>query len=58
MTANPRRIGEIVCKFHFPGTHSEHDRKLIEGMAHGCPVAKSLHPDIKQTLTFHYEGAK
>jgi organic hydroperoxide reductase OsmC/OhrA len=54
MSANPRRIGEVVCRFSFPGNYNEHDRKLIEAMAHGCPVAKSLHPDVKQTLTFNY----
>lgn len=56
MAADPRRIGEIIIDFHFPGDYSDRDRKILENAAHTCPVSKSLHPDLKQTIAFHYGG--
>lgn len=54
MLSNPRRIGEIVCYFEFPGEFSEEEKEFIESTAHNCPVALSLHPDLKQTMKFKY----
>ncbi len=56
MQAEPRRIGEIVVTFNFPEgkEYSDKERKILESAAHSCPVAKSLHPDLKQTITFNY----
>ncbi len=56
MQAEPRRIGEIVLNFNFPKgkEYSDKERKLLEAAAHSCPVAKSLHPEVKQTVTFNY----
>lgn len=55
MVADPkRRIGEIVCAFVFPGSYTDEEKKFIEQTAHNCPVALSLHPDLKQTMTFKY----
>jgi uncharacterized OsmC-like protein len=56
MTDNPRRIGEIVVEFHFPHSYEEKHRRVIEAAARECPVARSLHPDLKQTITFNYGG--
>lgn len=58
MQSNPRRIAEIVCSFQFPSEFKEEDRKWIEETAHNCPVARSLHPDLKQTMTFQYGSKK
>ncbi len=53
MYAEPRRIGEIHVKLIFPKNNfSEKEKKVYEHAAHTCPVAKSLHPDIKQVITF------
>lgn len=53
MYADPRRIGEIHIKFTFPkNDYSEREKKMYENAALTCPVAKSLHPDIKQEITF------
>lgn len=53
MYADPRRIGEIHISIHFPkGNYSEKEKKMYEHAALTCPVAKSLHPDIKQVITF------
>lgn len=54
MLSNPTRIGEIVCYFEFPGEFSDEEKEFIESTAHNCPVALSLHPDLKQTMKFKY----
>ena len=56
MVANPRKVGEIVVELNFPANnYSEKEKKIIENAAKTCPVALSLHPDLKQTvfLNFH-----
>lgn len=53
MYAEPRRIGEIHITLTFPKkNYSERERKIYEHSAYTCPVAKSLHPDIKQIIQF------
>jgi len=56
MTANPRRIGEIKVAIYFPEKLQVDDRQrtMLENLAHACPVSKSLHPDLKQTIQFFY----
>lgn len=55
METNPRRIGEIVIEFEMPKNNfSEKEKELLENAAKTCPVAKSLHPDLKQTVLFNY----
>ncbi len=55
MKGDPRRIGEIVCNFVFPDSYSDEEKEFIEETAHNCPVAKSLHPDLVQTMVFIYQ---
>lgn len=57
MAANPRRIGEIKIDIYFPENLQADDRQktMLENLAHACPVSKSLHPDLKQTIQFFYE---
>jgi len=55
MAANPRRISEIVCNFVFSNKYSDEEKAFIEETAHNCPVAKSLHPDLVQTMVFIYQ---
>lgn len=57
MAANPRRIGEIKIDIYFPEDLQADDRQktMLENLAHACPVSKSLHPDLKQTIQFFYE---
>ena len=53
MYAEPRRIGEIHVKLIFPKhAYTDKEKKIYEHAAHTCPVAKSLHPDIKQVVEF------
>jgi putative redox protein len=55
MVANPRRVAEIVVEFQMPKLDlAVKDRQLLENAAHTCPVALSLHPDLKQTVIFNW----
>ena len=54
MAADPRRIGEIKIEFRFPADYDAKFRAILEHAAETCPVAKSLHPDLKQTISFVY----
>jgi putative redox protein len=53
MSSAPRKIAEIAIKLTMPANNfTEKDKKLLEAAARTCPVALSLHPDIKQSITF------
>ena len=55
MSENPRRVTEIVVDLQFPANnYSDKEKEIIERSAKTCPVAFSLHPDIKQALSFKY----
>ena len=55
MGENPRRVTEIVVNLQFPANnYSEKEKEIIERSARTCPVAYSLHPDIKQNITFGF----
>lgn len=56
MAAEPRRIAEVVLNFTMPAgkTYSDKEKAMLENAARTCPVALSLHPDIKQTIIFRY----
>lgn len=53
MYAEPRRIGEIHVTLTMPAnSFSEKEKKMYEHTAHTCPVAKSLHQDLIQKISF------
>ena len=54
MQANPRKVAEVHVKIKFPKNYDEKERQILENAAHTCPVAKSLHPDLKQIIEFIY----
>lgn len=55
MAADPRRVTEVQITFDFPSNdYSEKQRAILERTAITCPVAKSLHPDLKQTVEFNF----
>jgi len=56
MAANPRRVAELHLDIQLPaGSHySDKEKALIENAAKTCPVANSLHPDIKKVVVFHW----
>lgn len=55
MAANPRRVSEIVVEFDMGSNHyNDKQKNILDIAARTCPVALSLHPDLKQTLSFVY----
>ncbi len=53
-STGPRRIAELTLHIDMPpGTRPEH-RARLEEIARTCPVARSLHPDLKLPMTFGY----
>ncbi len=56
MGTNPRRIVEVKVTIDFPKESliAADDKAHLERVALNCPVAKSIHPDIKQTVTFNW----
>lgn len=55
MGTNPRRVVEIVVELTFPHCYSEKEKRIIERSAKECPVANSLHPDLKQTVICNFK---
>lgn len=55
MAANPRRISEIIIEFDLTArSYSDKEKAILENAARHCPVAKSIHSDIKVDVSFHY----
>lgn len=55
MASTPRRISEVKVAFFMPsGQFDQHARKILETAARTCPVALSLHPDLIQSVDFHW----
>ncbi len=57
MSAEPRRVSEIHVEFNFNEQYTDKEKTLLENAAKTCPVAYSLHPDIKQEVIFRYNIA-
>lgn len=51
----PKRIGTIFCIVRIPGKCTAEEKKWIEDTALNCPVALSVHPDVKRTVMFEFE---
>ena len=56
MGTDPRRVVEIKIDIYFPAgnNYTDQQKRVIESSAKTCPVANSLHPDLKKNITFHY----
>lgn len=52
-----QRIGQLTVSVHIAnsGCLQEKDRKILQQAAHACVVMRSLNPDIKVPVTFHWE---
>ena len=57
MTPPPRRIAELVLVIELPREVRPEHRARLEEIARTCPVARSLHPDVKQPIEFRLPGA-
>lgn len=51
----PRRIVQLDVDLQLPASLSDADRALMERVAHTCPVALSLNPEIRQEVRFSYQ---
>ena len=56
MGENPRMISKIELKIIFSNDIEIKYRKLLERAAHQCPVSKSIHPNIDESVEFIYSG--
>jgi uncharacterized OsmC-like protein len=55
MGGPPRRVAEVGVRLIMKGVPDDgRTRPLLEAVAHACPVAKSLHPDVRQAVSFEY----
>ncbi len=55
MAINPRRVCEIVIELNFPKNNfDEAQKEMLRDAAYSCPVAVSLHPDLKKSVTFNF----
>lgn len=54
MDTEPRRISEIHIDVNIPYNWDDKQKEIYQKAALTCPVAKSLDPQIKQIIKFHY----
>ena len=55
MSADPRKISEIKIELTFDNNNlNDIQKNKLMSVAENCPVAKSLNPDIKQSLKFNF----
>lgn len=54
MVGPPRRIGELVVQLRMPPGFPPEHRARYEEIGRTCPVAKSLHPDVRVPMEFLY----
>jgi hypothetical protein len=56
MLNDPRRVGQIDVIVRFPNSLSidEGNKIILERTGNNCPVAKSIHPDIKANITYKW----
>jgi uncharacterized OsmC-like protein len=55
MLKDPRRVGQIDITIHFTRLQLDDDQKtILEKTGNNCPVAKSLHPDLKTNIEYNW----
>ncbi len=55
MGSNPRRITRLEVTIQMPdNNYTEKEKKILEAAAHGCPVGKSLHPDLEEIIQINW----
>mgnify|MGYP001111222722 CR=1 FL=1 len=54
MGSSPRRVSEVIIDILLPSEVEGNDQKILEAAGRACPVAKSLHPDLIQNITFNW----
>lgn len=54
MQSNPRKVAKIRLKLKMKASLTKEQRSYLESEGLNCPVALSLHPDLKQEVIFEY----
>ena len=55
MLKDPRRVAQIDIALHFPPLQLDKEQKsTLENTGNNCPVAKSLHPDLKTNIEYNW----
>lgn len=55
MLKDPRRVGQIDVTINFPVLNlNAADKTTLENTGNNCPVAKSLHPDLKTNIVYNW----
>lgn len=56
MLKDPRRVGQIDITIFFPPQLQldEEQKSILESAGNNCPVAKSLHPDLKTIIEYNW----
>ena len=56
MNTDPRKIKEIKVELNFEeNSLTDTQKNKLISVGKNCPVAKSLHPDIKQSILFNFK---
>lgn len=55
MQASPRRIERLPVRIRMPSGLEPEQRRKLEAAALGCPVHKSLLPEIEKEVEFEYK---
>ncbi len=55
MAADPRRVAGIDVKVKLPKQKDVKSQTILERTGTNCPVAKSIHPDIKLNIEYLWE---
>ncbi|MCU0334357.1 MAG: OsmC family protein [Chitinophagaceae bacterium] len=51
----PRRIVRIEVAVQLPALAlGQKERDILEATGNACPVARSLHPDVEQVISYHW----
>lgn len=54
MRSGPRRVDRLPIRIRMPAGLTADQRKVLEDTARGCPVERSLLPEIERDFTFDY----
>jgi uncharacterized OsmC-like protein len=55
MHPKPRKVAKIQLQIKLKAALKKEQRSYLESEGLNCPVALSLHPDLKQEVTFVYD---
>lgn len=51
----PRRIAKVNAELWVPCQADDHQKELLMKVAKNCPIRHSMHPDIEESINFHWQ---